>query len=133
MSCSLVRWVRWVREIRWVRWYRGLWIGGSGQGEEADGDGGGAQADELSSVDAFGEHTTGEQDGAGRVEGDDHGDDGEVPDVAAEAEAASMARTISRILADPERYRQAARAAAGELSWQREEEAVLAVYRRLTV
>src|SRR5690242_786399 len=51
----------------------------SGQGEEADGDGGGAEAGELGAVHAFGEHATGEQDGAGRVEGGDDGDDREVP------------------------------------------------------
>lgn len=39
----------------------------SREGEEADGDGGGAQADELAAVDALGEHATGQQDGAGRA------------------------------------------------------------------
>lgn len=52
----------------------------SGQGEEADGDGGGGQADELGAVDALGEHAAGEQDRARRVEGGDDGDDGEVPE-----------------------------------------------------
>ncbi|GAA1016467.1 hypothetical protein Aple_019800 [Acrocarpospora pleiomorpha] len=39
----------------------------SGEGQEADGEGGGAQAGELAAVDAFGEHAAGEQDRAGRV------------------------------------------------------------------
>ena len=58
-------------------------------------------------------------------------DDGEVPPSATDAEAAAMAGTISRILAAPERYREAARAAAGELTWQHEEQALLGLYRRL--
>lgn len=58
-------------------------------------------------------------------------DDGEVPPSATDAEAVAMAATISRILADPEAYRNAARTAATELTWQHEEESLLALYRRV--
>ncbi|MBI9114760.1 glycosyltransferase family 4 protein [Sanguibacter suaedae] len=40
-----------------------------------------------------------------------------------------MARTIARVVAHPERYRAAARLAAGELTWEREAERLLDVYR----
>ncbi|HLS44795.1 MAG TPA: glycosyltransferase [Ornithinicoccus sp.] len=42
-----------------------------------------------------------------------------------------MADTISTILADPERYRAAARRAATELTWEHEEAELLALYRRI--
>ncbi|MBD8063117.1 glycosyltransferase [Oceanitalea stevensii] len=58
-------------------------------------------------------------------------DDGEVPPSSTDAEAVAMAATITRILADPDAYRRAARAAASELTWQHEEEALLALYRRV--
>lgn len=53
------------------------------------------------------------------------------PPAATGAEATAMAGTISRILAEPARYRQAARAAAAELTWEGEERRLLALYRRL--
>jgi len=58
-------------------------------------------------------------------------DDGEVPPSSTDAEAVAMAATITRILADPDAYRRAARAAASELTWQHEEEALLALYGRV--
>ncbi len=58
-------------------------------------------------------------------------DDGEVPPSSTDAEAVAMAATITRILAGPDAYRRAARAAASELTWQHEEEALLALYRRV--
>lgn len=58
-------------------------------------------------------------------------DDGEVPPSEAGAEAAAMARTMTRILADPEAYRRAARVAATALTWQHEEESLLALYRHV--
>ena len=59
-------------------------------------------------------------------------DDDAEPSVGAHrAEAAAMAQTMSRVLADPGRYRDAARAAATVLTWQREEARLLALYRRL--
>ena len=43
---------------------------------------------------------------------------------------ADMARTISTVLADPQRYRDASRAAAEVLTWQHEEAELLGLYRR---
>lgn len=42
-----------------------------------------------------------------------------------------MADTISTILADPDRYREAARRAAGELTWEHEEAELLGLYGRV--
>ncbi|CAM5539277.1 hypothetical protein GCM10010256_75490 [Streptomyces coeruleorubidus] len=47
-------------------------------GQQADRYGGGAEPDEPPAVDPFREHAAGRQDRTGRVEGGDHGDDGEV-------------------------------------------------------
>jgi glycosyltransferase involved in cell wall biosynthesis len=44
---------------------------------------------------------------------------------------ADMARTISTVLADPQRYRDASRAAAQVLTWQHEEAELLGLYRRV--
>lgn len=44
---------------------------------------------------------------------------------------ADMARTISSVLADPQRYRAASRAAAEQLTWQHEEAELLGLYRRV--
>jgi len=58
-------------------------------------------------------------------------DDGEVPPSSTDAEAAAMADTMTRILADPGAYRRAARAAAAELPWQHEENPLLPLSRRV--
>ncbi|MGB3763949.1 MAG: glycosyltransferase [Ornithinimicrobium sp.] len=42
--------------------------------------------------------------------------------------ATAMASTMAAVLADPQRYRQAARVAAGVLTWQHEERALLSLY-----
>ncbi len=44
---------------------------------------------------------------------------------------ADMARTISTVLADPQRYRDASRAAAEVLTWQHEEAELLGLYRKV--
>jgi len=44
---------------------------------------------------------------------------------------ADMAATIAAVLADPQRYRDAATVAATELTWQHEEEALLGLYARM--
>ncbi len=44
---------------------------------------------------------------------------------------ADMAATIGTVLADPQRYRDAATVAATELTWQHEEEALLGLYARV--
>ncbi len=45
--------------------------------------------------------------------------------------ASSMAATMAAVLADPQHYRDAARAAATDLTWQGEEQALLALYARV--
>lgn len=45
--------------------------------------------------------------------------------------ASSMASTMAAVLADPQRYRDAARTAATHLTWQGEEQALLALYARM--
>ncbi|MGB6022595.1 MAG: glycosyltransferase [Ornithinimicrobium sp.] len=42
--------------------------------------------------------------------------------------ASAMASTMAAVLADPRRYRRAARVAAGELTWQHEEQELLSLY-----
>ena len=51
-------------------------------------------------------------------------------EAAPDADARDMAATMSRILADPDRYRAAARAAATELTWEHEERELRALYAR---
>src|SRR5690625_1680739 len=66
----------------------------------------------------------------GLVRDDDAGPPAGTP-AAAAAEATAMARTISRVLEQPEAYREAARTAVGELTWELEERRLVELYRRV--